>query len=388
MMKFSRALIHTDKHKKIEYSFDWVTKAGLVHKYNSGSFGYTPLGQRVLDRITDICDEEMVRAGVLKVSAPVIQPAELWIKTGRWEIYGDEMLKMKNRDGQQLCAAPTHEEALTDLVSSVVRSYKQLPITIYQIGIKYRDELRPRHLLLRTREFLMLDGYGFYLDNNSLIENYAIMKRSFERIFSRMGLNVVISNADSGEVGGNFSEEFLAPASYGEDIITVDEDEIKGIEVGHIFQLGTRYSESMNFILDGSDGTGIHVVMGCYGIGVSRLIPTIIDQNHDERGIIWPASVAPYDVEIIALGNNSSIRQAAGALDEQLESYGIRSLFDDREVNAGMKFGDADVIGIPRRLIMGKTYLKDGRVEIEDRKTKSKNILSLEEAVSMLEGGS
>jgi len=371
-MKFSNSFIKTNKQKKIENSFDLVLKAGLVHKYSAGSYGYTPLGQRVLDRIVNICNNNLQQSGALKFSAPLIQSADLWIQSGRWGIYGNEMLKMKNRENQQFCAAPTHEEAITDLVSSLITSYKDLPFTLYQIGTKYRDELRPRHGLLRTREFLMLDAYSFDLDEDGLTNSYSIMKKAFQKIFNDMSLDTIISNADTGEVGGSFSEEFLAPATYGEDEISISGKTVKGIEVGHIFKLGTRYSDSMNLNVNMPGEKITPLIMGCYGVGVSRLIPSIIDQNHDDKGIIWPTSVSPYDVEIIPLGNDNSVIQLADNLETQFRNKGVECLVDDRDVSPGYKFKDADLIGIPYKIIIGNNYIKNREVEVENRKTGNK----------------
>jgi prolyl-tRNA synthetase len=382
-MRFSNALIKTDKSKKVKNSFDLVLKAGLVHQFSAGSYGFLPIGQRVLDKIIAICCNELEQQGALKINAPLIQPSSLWMKSGRWDVYGNEMLKMRNREGQQFCAAPTHEEALTDMVANTITSYKDLPFTLFQVGSKYRDELRPRHGLLRTREFLMLDAYSFDLDKEGLVKKYEAIRATFESILKQLGLEFLISQADNGEVGGAFSEEFLAPATYGEDEILVGGKTVKGIEVAHIFQLGTVYSDSMGLNVVMPNGDSNSIIMGCYGIGLSRLIPAIIDQNHDSKGIIWPNSVAPYTINIIPVNEEEPVQALAMKLEEQCQGLGIEVLLDDRKTSSGNKFRDSDLLGIPYNVIIGRNFLETGKIEVENRRTGNKLQIAPEMVLSV-----
>jgi len=396
-MKYSGAFIHTQKEKQkgMEAKGHILAyRAGLIDQVSAGIYNFTPLGQSVINNITNIIREEMNNIGGLEVSLPIVQPASLWEKSKRWEVYGDEMMKVQNREGREFCLGPTHEEVVTDMVSRMIKSSKSLPVALYQFGKKFRDELRPRYGLLRTREFLMKDAYTFDMTEDEANKHYENMREAYHQVFRRIGVNAIPIAADGGEVGGSFSEEFIAPSEFGEDRIgkengkyvklegAINEHDItniqKGIEVGHIFKLGTKYSDSMGFQL--SNGKeNISPIMGCYGLGVSRLVTAIIEQNHDNNGIIWPTEVAPYDIHISPLQ-----MQNEGVKDLADKTYSILSkeynvLLDDRKTGAGMKMKDAELLGMPTQIVIGARNAENNKVEMYRRNnTGKKAIVSLD----------
>lgn len=381
-------------------SHELTLRTGLAQQVAAGHYSVLPLGQRVVRRIGEVIRQEMDQAGALEVSLPVAQPATLWEESGRWEIYGQEMFRLENRTGRKFCLGPTHEELIVSVVRSRLSSYKQLPFTLYQIGVKFRDELRPRGGLLRAKEFLMKDAYSFDSTDEGANESYNKMRDAYIRIFKRLELQVLPIKADSGEIGGSFSEEFIAPAPAGEDkyVIGVDgvarklddaaeaagkTDVQTGIEIGHIFKLGTRYSEAMGLNVADATGQPCPVIMGCYGIGVSRMIPTMLEQSHDERGIIWPRSVAPYDVVVIPVQyDDPASRQKADEVYAKLQERGLSVLLDDRDLSAGHKFNDANLLGFPLKLIIGPKSLKQGIVECEWRRSGRKEMLNADNLVA------
>ena len=384
-MRYKEALIKTQREKGqgVEaISHDMSLRSGIIYQVSSGLYDFLPLGQRVLGKIENIVREEINRTGALEVSMPILNPSELWIESDRWDIYGDGMFKLKNRDGRDFCLAPTHEETMCQFARSHIDSYKQLPFKLYQIGRKMRDEMRPRHGLLRTKEFLMKDAYSFDVDESGLDLNYEKMRDAYLKIFDRVGIEIVSISADPGEIGGTGSEEFLAPAEIGEDLFVVKngiaqknedlkekdrESSKRGIEVGHIFKLGDRYSKLMNVKFTDNDGSEKYVIMGCYGLGLSRFISSVIEQNHDEHGIIWPIGIAPFDATILQLGRDEEIRQKSEEIYRNLRNEGVDVLFDDRDATAGVEFHDADLIGIPYRFIVGSKYKKNGIIGLEKR---------------------
>lgn len=547
-MRASRLLIATVKETPADaeiVSHQLMLRAGLIRRLAAGLYTWLPLGLRVLRRVEAIVREEMDRAGAQEVLMPAVQPAELWLESGRWDEMGEEMLRMKDRHQRDFCFGPTHEEIITDLCRNELRSYKQLPINLYQIQPKFRDERRPRFGLMRAREFLMKDAYSFHLDDASLQETYAIMHQTYCRIFERIGLHYRPVQADTGAIGGTGSHEFHVLADAGEDAIAfsdesdyaanvemaealasankrpapaealrlVDtpnaktiaelveqfslpiektvktlivhgregglialllrgdhelnaikaakltqvacplqmatEDEIRtavgagpgslgphqlplpvladrsvaqladftaganidskhwfglnwerdlplpiiadlrnvvdgdpspdgkgrlqikrGIEVGHIFQLGRKYSEAMGATVLDENGQATTLTMGCYGIGISRVVAAAIEQNHDERGIIWPQSIAPFDLALVAIGLHKSpaLAERADALYQQLKAAGYSVLFDDRNERPGVIFADLDLLGIPHRLVIGERSLAAGNVEYKGRR--------------------
>ena len=404
-MRWSKSFIPTIKEVPQDaesVSHQLMLRAGLIRMLMAGAYSYLPLGLKVLNNIQKIVRQEMDGAGANELLLPALQPLDLWRKTGRDKVIGEVMFSFTDRRGRDVCLGPTHEEVITDLVRQHVCSYKQLPLVLYQIQTKFRDEIRPRFGLVRACEFIMKDAYSFDADQEALDKNYSIMHEAYKRIFRRCGLDFISVEADSGVMGGKVSHEFMVPASCGEDIVLVcpkcqaarpfkeekascphcgvELEKINTIEVGHIFQLGTKYSQSLGANFLDAKGVLNPVIMGCYGIGVSRLMSAIIEQNHDQQGIVWPAEIAPYDAVVIALDvTNQQIMDRAENIYSLLNKEGRKVLFDDRDERAGVKFKDADLIGLPYQIILGKNFLVDGKVELKERKTKKSLALKAEE---------
>jgi prolyl-tRNA synthetase len=398
-MRFSQAFIFTKKIQNEQLtvpSFELSLKAGLIHQVSAGSYDFLPLGNRVIQKIENIVREEMNSSGALEISMPIVQPGELWKQSGRWNAYGKEMVKFKNRNDADFCLAPTHEEVAVDLAKSFVQSYKQFPFNLYQIGRKFRDEMRPKNGLLRSREFIMKDAYSFDLDDSGLDISYKKMREAYLEITKRMALNVIPVSADPGEIGGSGSEEFMAITDKGDDrFVIVNNSGIKlenlnediglsqiysGIEIGHIFKLGTKYSEQMGFKYKNYQGIDVAPSMGCYGIGITRLVSAIIEQHHDEKGIKWPKEVAPFDLEIIPLSKSSNIIEAANYFYNLFKDKNIEVLVDDRDISAGAKLKDSDLIGVPIKLILGDKNYSNNQIEYQNRQTNQKNIVPVNKA--------
>ena len=387
-------------------SHQLMLRAGMIRKVSSGIYTWLPLGLKVLRKIENIVREEMDQSGAQEVLMPMVHPKELWEETKRWEKMGPELLRIKDRHDRDFCLGPTHEEVITDLVRNNVKSYKELPLNIYQIQTKFRDEIRPRYGVMRGREFLMKDSYSFNIDEASLQETYILMRNTYKKILERIGLEYKIVKADSGAIGGDTSEEFHVLAENGEDTIAISDasefaintelllnegEDIstlegkpspdgngvieikKGIEVGHIFQLGKIYTELMKVNVLNQEGRAVDLFMGCYGIGVSRLVAAAIEQNNDGKGILWPESIAPYEVNIVAIGytKEPKIADAANNLSEQLQSMGYEVIVDDRKDGYGTKMKDAELIGIPVNIIIGNKFLESGEVELKHRNGQS-----------------
>ena len=390
-------------------SHQLMLRAGLIKKLASGLFSWMPIGLKVLRKIERIVREEMDRSGAYEVSMPAIQPADLWQETGRWEAYGDLLLKMEDRQGRSFCFGPTHEEVITDIVRNELKTYRQMPVNFYQIQTKFRDEIRPRFGVMRAREFLMKDAYSFHLDQPSLDLEYENMGATYNTIFTRLGLDFRKVRANSGEIGGSLSHEYHVLADSGEDEVGYCDEEnyaanvemiegntapnggklsfTRGIEVGHIFQLGDKYSKSMNCTVLNDKGDSIYPLMGCYGIGISRIMASSIEQNHDESGIIWPQPLAPFQIIIIALNNNTedtTLTKSRKIYHQLLES-GYEVLLDDRNERAGVKFADADLLGIPKRLIVSERGLDNQTIELNLRDGKNKSDVPFEQLVDYLE---
>ena len=401
-MYWSKVFIPTLKETPQEaesLSHKLLLRAGLARMLMAGAYSYLPLGLRVLENIKKIIRQEMQASGASELLLPALQPLELWQKTGRDKDIGAVMFKFIDRRGRNVVLGPTHEEIITDLVKGEISSYRQLPLVLYQIQTKFRDEIRPRFGLIRACEFIMKDAYSFDQDQAGLDNNYQLMLEAYKRIFFRCGLEVLITQADSGVMGGKESHEFMAPAAQGEDLVLVCKkcnqvkafaadsllcskcnsqmDKVNTIEVGHIFKLGIKYSQAIGANFADASGELKPIIMGCYGIGVSRLVSTIIEQNNDAEGIIWPKQVAPYQVLVLPLDvTNSQIMQEAIALHDQLSGLGFPVLLDDRDERAGVKFKDADLLGIPLQVIIGRNSLADQTIEIKVRSTKEKIIIS------------
>ena len=562
-MRFSEFGLTTLKEVPAEaeiVSHKLMLRAGLIRRLASGLFTWMPLGVRVLRKVETIVREEMNRAGALELLMPAVQPAELWQQTGRWDQYGPLLLRMKDRHERDYCFGPTHEEVITDIASRELRSYKQLPVNFYQIQTKFRDEIRPRFGVMRSREFIMKDAYSFDIDDAGLEISYQKMHAAYSAIFERLGLKFRIVWADSGEIGGSKSQEFHVLADSGEDAIAYsDEDDYasnvetaatspstaarapakqplekiatpgvgtieelcklrgskaeqtiktlivegtdgpvalvlrgdhelnavkaqklagiaspltmadtetirkatgsepgslgpvgldlpivydhavasltdfscganeagyhytgvnfdrdlplpdtadirnvvagdpapggkgtlsiaRGIEVGHIFQLGTKYSEAMGATVQDRDGKDCIMSMGCYGIGITRIVGAAIEQNHDDSGIIWPEPLAPFDVVLVPINMHRSdaVRSAAEALYAQLQDIGLDVLFDDRDVRPGVKFADAELIGIPHRLVVSERGLEANELEYRYRRDEESRNLNREAALNLL----
>ena len=362
-MLWSKSFIPTLKEAPAEAesaSHQLMLRAGLIRMLSAGIYSYLPLGLRVIDNIEKIIRQEMNSAGAQELLLPVLQTQELWQRSGRDKEIGEVMIRFTDRRGRKLCLGPTHEEVITELARTHIRSYKQLPLVLYQIQTKFRDEIRPRFGVVRACEFIMKDAYSFDKDDKGLDKNYNLMLGAYQCIFKRMGLKFLTVEADPGVMGGKVSHEFMVPAKSGEDI-----------EVGHIFKLGTKYTEALGAKFLDDKGRLQPIIMGCYGIGVSRLIAAIIEQNHDEAGIIWPWEVAPFKVLIIPVDvtDEKMMNEAAGIYAD-LSKENIKSLWDDRDERAGVKFKDAELIGIPLEIIIGKEAFKNGKIELKRRKDK------------------
>ncbi len=432
-MRLSSCFMPTLKENPAEAqvtSHRLMLRAGLIRQTSAGIYIWLPLGLRVMRKIEQIVREEQDRTGALEILMPTIQPAELWQESGRYEAYGKEMLRITDRHDREMLYGPTNEEMITDLFRATVKSYKDLPLNMYHIQWKFRDEIRPRFGIMRGREFLMKDNYSFDIDGEAGRISYNKMYVAYLRTFARLGLVAIPVRADTGAIGGDLSHEFQILADTGESTLYYDkeienfdlvsltgdidpttieklqslyamEEEkhdaencpvapedlrcAKGIEVGHIFFFGTKYSDAMNAKVTGPDGNLIPVEMGSYGVGVSRLVGALIEANHDDNGIIWPEAVAPYKVGLVNLRiKDDDCTAACDDLYQKLTTAGVEVLYDDRDMGAGGKFADMDLAGLPWQLIVGPRGLKNGVVELKNRRTGHREELSLSDAVNKL----
>ncbi|MFH0790589.1 MAG: aminoacyl--tRNA ligase-related protein, partial [Candidatus Omnitrophota bacterium] len=354
--------------------------------------------------------QEMSNAGASELLLPALQPLELWIKSGRDKDIGEVMIRFTDRRGRHICLGPTHEEVITDLVRAYLSSYKQLPLVLYQIQTKFRDEIRPRFGVVRACEFIMKDAYSFDQDEEGLDKSYQAVYDAYHRIFLRCGLEILTQEADSGLMGGKVSHEFMVQAASGEDAVllcanckcirpfndtakdicpkcNVKLEKINAIEIGHVFKLGTKYSAALGANFVDNQGALKPVIMGCYGIGVSRLMAAIVEQNNDAEGIIWPVQISPYKVIILPLDvTDSEIMRYALAIYKELEENDIEPLLDDRDERAGVKFKDADLLGLPVIITVGKKTLKEQKIEIKTRKDKKIILVDKNEAINRIRG--
>ena len=397
-----------------------MLRAGMIRQLASGIYNWLPLGLNVMRKIENIVREEMNQAGALELLMPTMQPAELWAESGRGD-YGKETLLVKDRHDRTLIYGPTNEEVITDIFRKNIRSYKELPRNLYHIQWKFRDEIRPRFGVMRGREFLIKDAYSFDIDEENAKKSYDNMYRTYLRIFRRLGLATIPFSADTGAIGGSMSHEFHVIAETGESQVFYDKrleklssddsfdietmqslyamaddrhdpakapENIKsarGIEVGHIFYLGDKYSKAMKAEVSGTDGSQTTVKMGCYGIGISRLVGAIIEASHDSSGIIWPESVAPFKVGIINLKTgDEKCDKACEDLYGKLQETGIEALYDDRKESAGSKFATMDLIGLPWVVAVGPRGIAAGTVELKNRKTSEKSEISAEAALNKI----
>ena len=389
-MKQSIYFIPTQKQAPADakiISHQLLLQGGYVKQTAAGIYSYLPLGLKVLQKIEHIVREELNVVGALEILMPVLQPIELWQESGRAEEYGPLLMTMQDRHERTFALGPTHEEVVTDIVRDFVKSYKKMPVILYQIQTKFRDEYRPRFGLMRGREFVMMDAYSFTATSEDLDDAYNKMEQAYTNILNRMNFDFRMVSALSGEIGGSESAEFMVLSNIGEDTVVYSDTSnfasnlevypdiqegdaspdgqgkvkfAKGIEVGHIFKLGTKYSESMKALFTNQDGKLEPILMGCYGIGVSRLIMAAIEQHQQDGKVVWPMSIAPYKVHILIANQNNELQvSAATKLYQALLNQGVEVLLDDRDERLGAKFGDADLIGAPLRIVVGKGIEND-----------------------------
>lgn len=393
-----------------------LTQGGFIHQLAAGMFSLLPLGFRVHQRIEHIIREEMLMLGAQEVLLPTLQPKSLWEETGRWKTIDPPLFTVTDRHDRQYALAPTHEEVITDLARTYLHSYKQLPVLVFQIHAKFRNEQRPTGGLLRTREFAMKDLYSFHENEDDLRETYDRVKQAYVRIFQRCGLQAIPVSAASGTIGGTLSHEFSIIADTGEDHVLLcsscgfgaNKEAFEGnehtcpncgkaletknaIEGGHIFQLGQTYSETMKAYITTADGKKQPLVMGCYGIGLGRLLATVVEASHDDHGIIWPASIAPFHVHVLELGGRkgdaAAIREAAETLASELADAGFSVLYDDRDdASPGEKFADADRIGIPWRVVVSEKHRAHGTAGVKRRTEREEHALRADTIVQALHG--
>jgi len=384
-----------------------MIRSGMIRKLSSGQYSWLPLGLRVIKKIEDIIRKELEKIGCSEILMPSVQPSELWQESGRWEQYGPELLRFTDRHQRDFCLGPTFEEVITDLIRKDVSSYKQLPINLFQISTKFRDEIRPRFGVMRAREFIMKDAYSFHANQESLDETYETYKNAYNNIFKNLMLDFTIVDADSGNIGGNESNEFHVIADTGEDDLLLDdqlkgmnieiakvkygEDDLealikktnlthkKGIEVGHIFKLGQKYSETMKAKVTTKDSKTVDMFMGCYGIGVTRIVAAAIEQLHDNKGIKWPASITPFNTVIIEIDGhkNSNVRTYCESVYESFIEKNIETIYDDRDANLGKKIKDWELIGIPNIVIIGKNESNNNTVIYKKRSSESKSEMDI-----------
>ncbi|OUS20697.1 proline--tRNA ligase [Rhodobacterales bacterium 59_46_T64] len=438
-MRLSRYFLPVLKETPAEaqiVSHRLMLRAGMIKQASAGIYSWLPLGFKVLRKIENIVHEEQARAGHIPMLMPTLQPADLWRKSGRYDAYGPEMLRVSDRHDREMLYGPTNEEMITDIVANYVTSYKTLPLTLYHIQWKFRDEVRPRFGVMRGREFLMKDGYNFDLTKEDALHAYNRHLVSYLRTYERMGLQAIPMRADSGPIGGDYTHEFLVLADTGESEVFYDSEvtdltfgdrEIdfddkaqcaavleeftsryartdethdaaafnalpeerrrtaRGIEVGQIFYFGTEYSEKMGAVVQNEDGARVPLHMGSHGIGVSRLLGAIIEASHDDKGIIWPEGVTPFHAGIVNLKQGDAEADAAcEALYKAMEAHGMEPLYDDRNERAGGKFASMDLIGLPWRITVGPRGLKNGVVELTSRRSGESEEMPPEAAIEKL----
>jgi len=438
-MRLSRYFMPVTKESPADaqiVSHKLMLRAGLIRQTSAGIYAWLPMGHRVLRKIEQIVREEQDRAGAIELLMPTLQSADLWRQSGRYDDYGAEMLRIRDRHDRDMLYGPTNEEMITALFRDGARSYRDLPRILYHIQWKFRDEVRPRFGVMRGREFLMKDAYSFDMDEAGARHSYNRMFVAYLNTFARMGLRAIPMQADTGPIGGDLSHEFIVLAPTGESevfyhsnwekpaaLTDVDFDDVaglqnivsgytadyaatdekrdaareveagtelrqsRGVEVGHIFYFGTKYSKAMGVKIQGPDGSEVIPEMGSYGIGVSRLAGAIIEASHDDAGIIWPEAVAPYKVGMINMrADDAKCAAAADDFYGKLQAAGVEVLYDDRDERGGAKFATMDLIGLPWQMVVGPKGLEKGVVELKSRATGQKEELSIESALARLTG--
>ncbi len=433
-MRLSQYFLPTLKENPSEAqiaSHRLMLRAGMVRQQSAGIYSWLPMGLRVLRNVEKLVREEQDGSGAQEVLMPTIQSAELWRESGRYDDYGKEMLRIRDRGERDLLYGPTNEEMITDIVRNNIKTYRDLPKNLYHIQWKFRDEVRPRFGVMRGREFLMKDNYSFDLDREGAVHSYNKMFVAYLRTFARMGLKAIPMRAETGPIGGDLSHEFIILAETGEsqvfchkdfldfDVLSIKTDyddragmqkvvdhwtsiyaatddkhdaarfdkevpeerriSARGIEVGHIFYFGTKYSKPMNAVVAGPNGEQVTIEMGSYGIGVSRLVGAIIEASHDDAGIVWPESVAPFKVGLINLKvGDAGVDGACLGLYQSLTKAGVEVLYDDRDLRPGNKFADMDLIGLPWQVVIGPRGLASGKAEVKNRKTGQREEIALD----------
>jgi prolyl-tRNA synthetase len=440
-MRWSRAFLPVLKESPADaqiVSHKLMLRAGLVRQTAAGIYAWLPLGFRVLKKIEQIVREEQHRAGAIEMLMPTLQSADLWRESGRYDAYGPEMLRIRDRHEREILYGPTNEEMITAIFRDEAKSYRDLPRTLYHIQWKFRDEVRPRFGVMRGREFLMKDAYSFDLDEAGARLSYYTQMLAYLRTFQRMGIQAVPMKAASGPIGGDLSHEFIVLAPTGESEVfydaafeeidwqqsdvdygneedlqrlfsrvsstyaatdethdealwsKVDEDKRRtgrGIEVGHIFYFGDKYSAAMGLKVSGQDGSPVTPLMGSYGVGVSRLVGAVIEASHDDAGIIWPEALAPWRVGLVTMrADDRASSEAAESLYRQLVGAGVETLYDDRDERGGAKLASMDLIGLPWQLIVGPRGIAAGTVELKNRATGERQELSIDSAIARLVG--
>ena len=431
---FLPTLKETPKEAEV-ISHRLMLRAGMIKQQAAGSYSWLPLGYKVLRKVQAIIEQEQNRAGALELLMPTLQPADLWRESGRYDAYGKEMLRIKDRSDRDMLYGPTNEEMITDIFRSNIKSYKDIPLILYHIQWKFRDEIRPRFGTMRSREFLMKDAYSFDLSKEQAIKSYNKMFVSYLRTFYRLGIPAIPMRADTGPIGGDLSHEFIVLADTGESEVFCHADLIdkkipdidvdydsdlseiiedwtslfaatddvvdkknfekqvpkqkqivaRGIEVGQLFYFGDKYSKPMKATVTDKEGKEVAVHSGSYGIGLTRIVPAIIEASHDENGIIWPVSVAPFEVIIVNLKKgNQQCDELCDSLYTELKNANIDVLYDDLEQGAGAKFANADLIGIPYQIVIGPRGVKSGEAEIKNRKSGERENIKMSEVVSYI----
>ena len=424
---FLPVLKETPKDAEI-ISHIYMLRAGMIQQSSSGIYSWLPLGKIILDNITDICRNEMILAGANEILMPTLQSANIWKESGRYEDYGKEMLRIKDRNERDLLYGPTNEELVTEIFRTHVKSYKGLPLNLFHIQWKFRDELRPRFGVMRGREFLMKDAYSFDIDYESSIKSYNTMFISYMQLFKKMGLKAIPMKADTGPIGGDLSHEFIVIADTGESEVFLEEDflsfagsftdinyarnlqnevdkftsfyaateekhnpndkkiqslnliKTRGIEVGHIFHFGQKYSKPMNAIVNKNDGKNTPVYMGSYGVGLSRLVGAVIEDNHDKDGMVWPQEIAPWHYNLINLkSGDESCDNTCKNLYKLIQEKNYTVLYDDTDERAGAKLARADLLGLPFQIIIGPKGIKEKLFDLKNRKNGKIERLSYDE---------
>ena len=420
-MYFSKLFVPTTRQDPSDaelISHKLMVRSGMIKKTAAGIYNWLPIGYRVLKKVENIVRKNLDNFGAQEILMPMVQPAELWKESLRFDQYGKELLKFKDRSERDFVLGPTHEEIICEIFRSYPISYKELPINLYQIQTKFRDEIRPRFGVMRCREFLMKDAYSFDIDERGMEKSYENMKDAYISTFDDIGLDYRIVKADAGNIGGDVSEEFHIIADSGEDLLAIsdasdfaanvevleyekDPSELdgqpspdgkgkliikRGIEVGHIFQLGQKYSEKMSVSIKDSSGKGIDSFMGCYGIGVSRIVAAAIEQNHDDKGIIWPYAIAPFHVNVICLDpKKEEVLKECESVYQIIKDAGHDVLLDDRDIRAGQKFTDNEILGVPFSIVIGPKNFSNNSFEFVIRKTNEKLDLNIDDIKQRLE---